>query len=184
VKEVLFPKIHAAREQCREHRGASGMPSWTNPSLGSPRDPWMPSDPFGRVVNKSDNGSSNNQGPSHNQLLDSAEIKEDASGGEGQQGDPFYELSENPDLSQNIPFRGKPGSSSQVLDDHSSQGDNSQDQRVDEDEKLSAKDLPESSTDNEAHQQGSFGLLESREEGLEVRETAMEVRDVFHVRPA
>ena len=204
MKEVLFPKVFAAREQCREHGGVGGMPLWSNPSLGSPRDPWVVSDAFGRVRDKSD-ASSNNQASSsaqHNHLLDSAEIKEDASGGgEGQSisHDPMAkpesaEAAEAMECGKNVFVRGKPGPlSSQGVDDFSIQGDNSQENRVEEEaaERLSitavdGRDLPESSTreNQEGHPSGSFGLLVAREdisEHLHLKETVMEVRDVLNV---
>ena len=204
MKEVLFPKVFAAREQCREHGGVGGMPLWSNPSLGSPRDPWVVSDAFGRVRDKSDS-SSNNQGPSsvqHNHLLDSAEIKEDASGGsEGQAishdtaKPESAEAAEAMECGKNVFVRGKPGPlSSQGVDDFSIHGDNGQENRVEEEatERLSitatvGRDVPESSTrdDQEGHPSGSFGLLVAREdisEHLHLKETVMEVRDVLNVK--
>ena len=76
-----------------------------------------------------------------------------------------------------------------LVDDHLSQGDHlTQEQRTEEDriEKSSGKETMEGSVkeEHDRPQSSTFGCLESREDAAEhmgVRDTALEVRDVFHV---
>lgn len=180
VKEVLFPKVFAARERCKEHGGIGGMPLWSNPSLGSPRDPWIIPDAFGHSHEKSDTNSNNQGSSSSNQAADTAEIREDTSGSEsqGSKGEPSTK-SEPVETVEHLDVgtvaRTRPGSSvAPMLDDHSSQGDNVQETRMEEDVTESAA---------EQHPSGSFGLMEAREERtehLQMKEAAIEVRDIFH----
>lgn len=75
IKETLFPKFFEARAACIERGGEGGMPLWSSPSLGSPRDPWVvceAADKRDKAEGRGDCGVG-----SHN-LLDSVEIKDEA----------------------------------------------------------------------------------------------------------
>lgn len=195
AKEILFPKIFAARDQCKEHGGVEGMPLWSIPALGSPRDPWVASDNFGRSQEKAEMGTSNNP-IAHNHLLDSAEIKEDSTGGSDSQGgsnEPALHIASamevmEPGLQENVLSRSKPETSQAwTMDDQRSQ-DSSSDPRAEEEEERSLG-FKETSVDpigiHESQKRGSFAILESREDESEhfnMRVAVNEVKDVFQAK--
>lgn len=139
AKEILFPKLLQARTLCKEHGGTTDMPIWSDPTGGSPRDPWILShneaDTFARL------GGGNNNNVFHNQLLDSAEIREDSPASNESQQDGRELSNKQNELGTTNPqntggpsaIGGKEASSSSpfpATDDHSSQGENVNEQRV------------------------------------------------------
>lgn len=187
MKEVLFPKLLAVSEQCREHGGVGGIPVWSKPSLGSPRDPWVLSDAPLRTREKSDTGFSNNHSSlSQNPLLDSVEIKDDTTGTGDSQGksEPSSNAEpmevDTPDPHKKSAVRVKPSSSSMpLLDDRSSQGEHPE-QQLEED--VPEKDVTE--TEQEGQSRGAMSYQEMRDDASEqprLRQTANEIRDVLQV---
>lgn len=140
MKEILFPKLVQARALCKEYVGTAGMPIWSDPTGGSPRDPWIhhphnEADTFIRV------GGGNSNNVFHNQLLDSAEIREDSPGSNEpplDSGEPSNKQNklDTPNLqnaSRPSTIGRKEANSSSpfpATDDHSSQGENANEQRV------------------------------------------------------
>eukprot|EP00210_Caulerpa_lentillifera_P004922 g4697.t1 len=76
AKEVLFSKLFHARQMCKEYGGTAGMPVWSDPTLRSPRDPW--NHPYDNMEAFSRPVGGSNSNSSHNQTVDSVEIREDS----------------------------------------------------------------------------------------------------------
>ncbi|CAD7696697.1 unnamed protein product [Ostreobium quekettii] len=83
IKDVLFPKFYEAREACKAAAGEGGLPLWSCPSLGSPRDPWVAGDSSTTTQDKGQKDgvqtstrSQDNGGSTSDALLDSAEARD------------------------------------------------------------------------------------------------------------
>ncbi|CAD7696121.1 unnamed protein product [Ostreobium quekettii] len=83
IKDVMFPKFYEAREACKAAGGEGGLPLWSCPSLGSPRDPWIVSDASTAALEKGQKDigqtsarSQENGGVTSDALLDSAEVRD------------------------------------------------------------------------------------------------------------
>ncbi|GMH44302.1 hypothetical protein BSKO_12236 [Bryopsis sp. KO-2023] len=78
IKDTLFPKFFDARTACIERGGEGGMPMWSSPSLGSPRDPWVMCETSEKLREKAGSRADAPGVSIHNHLLDSVEIKDEA----------------------------------------------------------------------------------------------------------
>eukprot|EP00210_Caulerpa_lentillifera_P009375 g8937.t1 len=141
AKEILFPKLDQARRLCKEYGGTRGIPMWSDPMLGSPRDPWVHLHDNTDAFNRSVGG--NNSTSSHNQTLDSAEIREESPGVNEphlDSGEPIVKQNQVDDsmlqdVAGTFTMSGvEAGSSSPppAMDDHSSQGETISDHRTQE----------------------------------------------------
>lgn len=166
------------------------MPIWSDPTLGSPRDPWVHPHDEAETFNRSVGGNNNNNA-SRNQSLDSAEIREESPGAYDPQlesGEPITKKGQldDPNLQDvagtSKTGEGAAGSSSPlpVLDDDSSQGENVKDRQTPEQGLSSpmAKDVIEQTQQTT----NRFQICESNQEvaGINVEEAANEVNGVLN----